>query len=115
MPVEEALARRELLQIERMGRTDNRWYLLSARQTDRPAVIRSDNRREFTGRALLTWTSRNSVALRRIEPGKSNQNAYIEISTGDCAINVLTNTGIGDMKALRTSQQFQIGARRLLQ
>ena len=47
-------------------------------QRGRPAVIRSDNGAEFTGKAMLTWAHRNGVALRLIEPGKPNQNAYVE-------------------------------------
>ena len=31
---------------------------------------------------MLTWAGRNGVALRLIEPGKPNQNAYIESFNG---------------------------------
>jgi transposase InsO family protein len=48
----------------------------------RPTVIRTDNGKEFTGAAMLTWAHRNGVALRLIEPGKPNQNAYIESFNG---------------------------------
>ena len=48
----------------------------------RPTVVRTDNGKEFTGKAMLNWTHRNSVALRLIEPGKPNQNAYIESFNG---------------------------------
>ena len=48
----------------------------------RPVIIRSDNGAEFTGRAMLTWVHRNGVTLRLIEPGKPNQNAYIESFNG---------------------------------
>jgi len=51
-------------------------------QRGKPAVIRSDNGKEFTGKAMLTWAGRNGVALRLIEPGKPNQNAYIESFNG---------------------------------
>jgi len=51
-------------------------------QRGKPAVIRSDNGKEFTGKAMLTWAVRNGVALRLIEPGKPNQNAYIESFNG---------------------------------
>jgi transposase InsO family protein len=51
-------------------------------QRGKPAVIRSDNGPEFTGKAMLTWAHRKSVALRLIEPGKPNQNAYIESFNG---------------------------------
>jgi putative transposase len=51
-------------------------------QRGRPAVIRSDNGPEFCGKAMLTWAHRNRVALRLIEPGKPNQNAYVESFNG---------------------------------
>lgn len=51
-------------------------------QRGKPAVIRSDNGPEFTGRAMLTWAHRNGIALRLIEPGKPNQNAYVESFNG---------------------------------
>src|ERR1700681_3940849 len=38
--------------------------------------------KEFTGKAMLTWAHRNAVALRLIEPGKPNQNAYVESFNG---------------------------------
>jgi len=51
-------------------------------QRGRPAVIRTDNGPEFTGAAMLTWAHRNGVTLRLIEPGKPNQNAYVESLNG---------------------------------
>ena len=51
-------------------------------QRGKPAVIRSDNGKEFTGRDMLTWAHRNGVALKLIEPGKPNQNAYVESFNG---------------------------------
>jgi transposase InsO family protein len=48
----------------------------------RPAVIRTDNGKEFTGKAMLTWATRHGVTLRLIEPGKPNQNAYVESFNG---------------------------------
>ncbi len=48
----------------------------------RPKVIRTDNGPEFTGRAMLNWAHRAGVALRLIEPGKPNQNAYVESFIG---------------------------------
>src|ERR1700761_2147050 len=38
-------------------------------QRGKPAVIRSDNGKELTGKAMLTWAGRNGVPLRLIEPG----------------------------------------------
>lgn len=43
-----------------------------------PAVLRTDNALEFCGRAMLTWAHARHVTLRLIEPGKPNQNAYVE-------------------------------------
>jgi putative transposase len=48
----------------------------------RPEVIRTDNGPEFVGRAMLNWAHRNGVSLRLIEPGKPNQNAYVESFNG---------------------------------
>jgi transposase InsO family protein len=47
-----------------------------------PKVIRTDNGKEFCGRAMLIWAHQNNVSLRLIEPGKPNQNAFIESFNG---------------------------------
>jgi transposase InsO family protein len=47
-----------------------------------PRVLRTDNGPEFCGRAVLTWAHERGVTLRQIEPGKPNQNAYIESFNG---------------------------------
>ena len=47
-----------------------------------PRIIRTDNAKEFTGKAMLTWGYEHGVKLRLIEPGKPNQNAYIESFNG---------------------------------
>ncbi len=47
-----------------------------------PQVLRTDNGPEFCGRALLTWAYERGLTLRLIEPGKPNQNAYIESFNG---------------------------------
>lgn len=52
------------------------------RERGLPRVIRSDNGREFCGRTMAIWAHENSVALRFIEPGKPNQNAYVEAFNG---------------------------------
>jgi len=51
-------------------------------QRGTPAVIRTDNGPEFTGKAILNWAHRRGIALRLIEPGKPNQNAYVESFNG---------------------------------
>lgn len=47
-----------------------------------PRVMRSDNGKEFCGKAMVTWAHERGVQLRLIEPGKPNQNAYIESFNG---------------------------------
>ncbi len=47
-----------------------------------PKAIRTDNGKEFCGRAMLTWAHERGVRLFLIEPGKPNQNAYIESFNG---------------------------------
>jgi transposase InsO family protein len=51
-------------------------------QRGHPQIIRTDNGKEFCGRAMLSWTHEKQIALRLIEPGKPNQNAYIESFNG---------------------------------
>ena len=47
-----------------------------------PKAIRTDNDKEFCSRAMLTWAHARGVQLFLIEPGKPNQNAYIESFNG---------------------------------
>jgi transposase InsO family protein len=47
-----------------------------------PRTIRTDNGKEFCGKAMVTWAHERGVQLRLIEPGKPNQNAYIESFNG---------------------------------
>jgi transposase InsO family protein len=47
-----------------------------------PKVIRTDNGKEFCGKAMVTWAYERGVQLRLIEPGKPNQNAYVESFNG---------------------------------
>lgn len=43
-----------------------------------PQVLRSDNGPEFLGEAFTQWAKTNGVAIQYIQPGKPNQNAFIE-------------------------------------
>ena len=43
-----------------------------------PQVLRSDNGPEFLGEVFVQWAKANDVAIQYIQPGKPNQNAYIE-------------------------------------
>lgn len=43
-----------------------------------PQVLRTDNGPEFLGEAFTQWAKRHGMAIQYIQPGKPNQNAYIE-------------------------------------
>ncbi|MCW0400489.1 hypothetical protein NB688_003200 [Xanthomonas sacchari] len=47
-----------------------------------PQVIGTDNGKEFCGKTMVTWAHARGVQLRLIQPGKPNQNAYIESFNG---------------------------------
>ena len=44
----------------------------------KPACIVSDNGTEFTSRAILEWAGKNQVEWHYIDPGKPQQNGFIE-------------------------------------
>ncbi len=48
----------------------------------KPTCIVSDNGTEFTSRAILKWAKQNDVAWHYIDPGKPQQNAFIESFNG---------------------------------
>ena len=43
-----------------------------------PSVIRCDNGPEYISSALLTWAEQRGIRLEHIQPGKPQQNAYVE-------------------------------------
>ena len=48
----------------------------------KPACIFSDNGTEFTSKAILKWANDNGVEWHSIDPGKPQQNGYIESFNG---------------------------------
>ena len=44
----------------------------------KPRAIRCDNGPEYTGKMLMSWAVHQNITLRFIQPGKPQQNAYIE-------------------------------------
>jgi putative transposase len=44
----------------------------------KPAALRLDNGSEFTSHAFTEWAQKQEIELRFIDPGKPNQNAFIE-------------------------------------
>jgi transposase InsO family protein len=47
-----------------------------------PQIIRSDNGPEFLSKAMMQWAGHAGVELKQIQPGKPQQNAYIESFNG---------------------------------
>lgn len=43
-----------------------------------PQVLRTDNGPEFLGEAFISWAKQAGMAIQYIQPGKPNQNAFIE-------------------------------------
>ena len=41
-------------------------------------MLRTDNGLEFLGEAFVSWSRQAGMAIQYIQPGKPNQNAYIE-------------------------------------
>lgn len=67
-----------------------------------PQVLRTDGP-EFCGRTMLTWAHERGLTLRLIEPGKPNQNAYIESFNGrfrDECLNEHWFTSVAQARAL---------------
>jgi putative transposase len=48
------------------------------RERGLPQVLRTDNGPEFLGEAFVAWAKSQGMAIQYIQPGKPNQNAYIE-------------------------------------
>ena len=44
----------------------------------KPQAIRLDNGPEMTAQSFIDWAERQNITLRFIQPGKPNQNAFIE-------------------------------------
>ena len=64
-------------------------------------LIRTDNTKAFTGKAMLTWAHEHGVKLRLIEPGKPNPNAYIESFNGRSRDECLNEHGFLNLRHAR--------------
>jgi transposase InsO family protein len=70
-----------------------------------PKVIRSDNGKEFCGKAMVTWAHERGVQLRLTEPGKPTRTPTSNRSTVVCATSASTSTGfpVCCMRALKSN------------
>jgi putative transposase len=68
-----------------------------------PRIIRTDNGKEFCGKAMVAWAHERGVQLRLIQPGKPNQNAYIESFNGRLRDECLNEHGFPSLLHARTA------------
>ncbi len=54
-----------------------------------PKAIVSDNGTEFTSGVFLSWAEKRGIELRFIQPGKPNQNAFVESFNGKLRLECL--------------------------
>ena len=76
----------------------------------RPTAVRVDNGPEFTGQPFVEWCAEHLVAPHYIQPGKPDQNAYIERFNRSYRTEVLNAhlfESIGELRAL-TDQWLRI-------
>jgi putative transposase len=66
-----------------------------------PACIVSDNGTEFTSRAALEWQGKTGVAWHYIDPGKPQQNAYVESFNGRLRDECLNETAFESLTHAR--------------
>lgn len=67
----------------------------------RPASIVSDNGTELTSRAILDWQGKTRIAWHYIEPGKPQQNAYVESFNGRLRDECLNETAFDSLSHAR--------------
>ena len=69
-------------------------------------ALRTDNGPEFTAQPFVDWCAEHGVALHYIQPGKPDQNAYIERFNRSCRTEVLNAhlfESIAELRALTTT------------
>jgi len=73
-----------------------------ARRKARPETCVSDNGTEFTSMAILKWTQETGVAWHYIQPGKPQQNAFVESLNGRLRDECLNETAFSSLSEART-------------
>ena len=75
----------------------------------RPATIVSDNGTELTSTAMLRWQEETSVAWHYFQPGKPQQNGFVESFNGRLRDELLNETLFGSLAdARRTIEAWRI-------
>ncbi len=81
-----------------------------------PESVTVDNGPEFTGKIFDEWAYRHRLTLRFIDPGKPQQNAYIESFNGklrDECLNEHWFVSLGHAKALIENSRQEYNEERL--
>lgn len=73
-----------------------------ARRKARPETCVSDNGTEFTSMAILKWTQEAGVTWHYIQPGKPQQNAFVESFNGRLRDECLNETAFSSLSEART-------------
>ncbi|MFC1629010.1 IS3 family transposase [Gemmatimonadota bacterium] len=76
------------------------------KERGKPDVIVTDNGPEFTGKALDAWAYQNDVKLDFIDPGKPNQNAFIESFNSKIRDECLNEHWFESLQEARTRIEF---------
>jgi len=74
--------------------------IIERRQT-KPETCVSDNGTEFTSMAILKWTQETDVAWHYIQPGKPQQNAFVESFNGRLRDELLNETAFSSLPEAR--------------
>jgi len=70
----------------------------------KPQSIRVDNGPEYISGTLMTWAEKHGVRLEHIQPGKPQQNAYIERYNRTVRGEWLSQTSLKPLRRRRTRQ-----------
>jgi putative transposase len=73
-----------------------------------PRIIRPDNGKESIGKAMLNGSYGNGIELWQIEPGKLNQNAYIESFNGRFCDECLNEHWFTSLEHARRSSKLSV-------
>ena len=79
----------------------------------KPGCIVSDNRTEFTSRAILKWADENTVPWHYIDPGKPQQNAFIESFNGSLRDELLNEETL--TASMKQGESWRSGAMTTIQ